>query len=212
LLINSNEYLQIIGEIKSRIRKARRQAVLAANYELITLNWYIGKTINGHSAWGNKFIENLAGDIKLEFPNAKGYSVRNLKYMAKFARVYPDFEIVQTVSAQLSWSHNTALLDKVKDSGQRLWYARKAIEDGWSLNTLEYQIETCLYERQTKLEKTTIFLPQRHTTAHKGFSPPSSLLSFVRLLRLCGQFLALFISPILMSVCPIRKANLPGKY
>ena len=68
--------------------------------------------------------------------------------MAKFAKTYPDFEFVQTVSAQISWSHNTALLDKVKDDGQRAWYAKKAIEDGWTLSTLEYQIEYRLYERQ----------------------------------------------------------------
>jgi hypothetical protein len=64
------------------------------------------------------FYVNLARDIKLEFPAAKGYSVRNLKYMAKFAKTYPDFEFVQTVSAQISWSHNTALLDKVKVSNK----------------------------------------------------------------------------------------------
>jgi hypothetical protein len=65
-------------------------------------------------------------------------SIRNLKYMAKFAKTYPDFGFVQTVSAQISWSHNTALLDKVKDSKKRTWYAKKTAEDGWTLSTLEY--------------------------------------------------------------------------
>jgi predicted nuclease of restriction endonuclease-like (RecB) superfamily len=102
--MNNAEYLKVITGIKSRIHQAQRLAVLAANSELITLNWYIGKTINEHSAWGNKFVDNLARDIKLEFPHAKGYSVRNLKYRAKFAKTDPDFEFVQTVSAQLSWS------------------------------------------------------------------------------------------------------------
>jgi predicted nuclease of restriction endonuclease-like (RecB) superfamily len=67
------------------------------------------------------------------------------------------FEFVQTVSAQLSWSHNTTLLDKFKDSEQRVWYAQKAIEDGWTLNTLEYQIEYRLYERQAIARKTSNF-------------------------------------------------------
>jgi predicted nuclease of restriction endonuclease-like (RecB) superfamily len=137
MLMNSTEYLKVIADIKSRIHEAQHLAVLAANSELIKLNWYIGKAINEHSSWGNKFINNLARDIKLEFPVTRGYSIRNLKYMAKFAKTYPDFEFVQTVSAQISWSHNTALLDKVKDSGQRVWYAKKAIEDGWTLSTLE---------------------------------------------------------------------------
>jgi hypothetical protein len=62
-----------------------------------------------------------------------------------------------TLSAQISWSHNTALLDKVKDTGQRAWSAIKAIEDGWTLNALEYQIEYRLYERQVLAEKTSNF-------------------------------------------------------
>ena len=95
------------------------------------LYFNIGRIINEHKAWGNKFIDNLAADIKLEFPNAKGYSVRNLKYMAKFAETYPDEEFVQQVAAQIPWGQNIVLLDKVnrrfysplvhrKNAGKRL--------------------------------------------------------------------------------------------
>ena len=76
------------------------------------LYYNIGCIINDHKEWGNKFIENLAYDIKREFPGTKGYSVRNLKYMAKFAATYPDEEFVQTVSAQIPWSHNVAIMEK----------------------------------------------------------------------------------------------------
>ena len=82
-----------------------------------------GKFINEHKAVGNKFIDNLAADIKLEFPNVKGYSVRNLKYMAKFAETYPDEEFVQQVVAQIPWGQNIVLLDKVNDENTRRWYA-----------------------------------------------------------------------------------------
>ena len=78
--------------------------------------------INERKTLGSKFIENLAADIRISFPNVKGYSVRNLKYMAKFAETYPDEEFVQTVSEQIPWSHNTVILDKVKDADQRVWY------------------------------------------------------------------------------------------
>lgn len=61
--------------------------------------------INEHKSWGNKFIDNLATDIRIAFPESKGYSVRNLKYMAKFAETYPDRKFVQTASAQISWFH-----------------------------------------------------------------------------------------------------------
>mgnify|MGYP004471470971 FL=1 len=88
-------------------------------------NYDIGCVINEHKSWGNKFIDNLATDIKIAFPESKGYSVRNLKYMAKFAETYPDQEFVQTVSAQIPWSHNIAILEKVKDPQQRIWYIEK---------------------------------------------------------------------------------------
>ena len=74
-----------------------------------------------YSFRANKFIENLSRDLQTEYPDAKGFSVRNLKYMAKFASTYPDDEFVQTVSAQISWSHNIAIIDKVKDQQKRIW-------------------------------------------------------------------------------------------
>jgi predicted nuclease of restriction endonuclease-like (RecB) superfamily len=113
--------------------------------------------INAHKAWGNKFIDNLSADIHREFPDSKGYSVRNLKYMAKFALAYPDREFVQTVSAQIPWSHNTAILDKVKDPEQRLWYIQKTAENGWSHSVLVHQIESSLYQRQVLAEKVSNF-------------------------------------------------------
>lgn len=93
---------------------------------------------------GNKFIDNLAADIRREFPGSKGYSVRNLKHMAKFAEAYPDREFVQTVSAQIPWSHNLAILDKVESPEERIWYIQKTTENGWSYNVLIHQIESKL--------------------------------------------------------------------
>ena len=113
--------------------------------------------INEHKTWGSNFIENLAADIRISFPNVKGYSVRNLKYMAKFAETYPDEEFVQTVSAQIPWSHNTVILDKVKDADQRVWYIQKTTENGWSHNVLIHQIESGLYERQVLAGKISNF-------------------------------------------------------
>ncbi|MDR1757633.1 MAG: DUF1016 N-terminal domain-containing protein, partial [Bacteroidales bacterium] len=76
------------------------------NQQQIFLYWNIGKTISANVRYGNKFVENFARDIKTEFPNSTGYSVRNLKYMNRFARFVDDFQIVQTLSAQLTWSHS----------------------------------------------------------------------------------------------------------
>lgn len=157
MLMNNNEYVKIIESIKDDIKSAQYKASVNVNRELIMLYYNIGKVINEHKIWGNKFIENLAADIKFEFPNTKGYSVRNLKYMAKFAATYPDIIFVQTVSAQIPWSHNMAILDKVKDEEKRTWYIRKTIENGWSHSVLIHQIESGLYERQAVAGKISNF-------------------------------------------------------
>jgi len=153
MLINNEFYFEILENVKAKIHKAQYRAVLGANQEQIILYWNIGKVIIENSKWGNKFIDNLARDIKLEFPNAKGYSVRNLKYMRKFAEFIADEEIVPTLSAQLSWSHNRHLLDKAKTFDEYVWYAQQTIESGWSLSSLEYHTDTKTYQRQAIADK-----------------------------------------------------------
>jgi len=83
--------------------------------------------------------------------------VRNLKYMAKFAAAYPDRQFVQTVSAQIPWPHNIAILDKVKDFDQQVWYIKKAAQNGWSHSVLIHQIESDLYKRQAVADKISNF-------------------------------------------------------
>lgn len=111
MLMNSNEYLHIVESIKQEIRTAQYRAAVSVNRELLILYHSIGEVINAHKTWGSKFVENLAADIKLSFPDATGYSVRNLKYMAKFALRFPDKEIVQAALAQITWYHHIALMD-----------------------------------------------------------------------------------------------------
>lgn len=120
---------------------------------MIIFYYNIGKIINNPKTWGNKFVESLSTDIALEF----GYSVRNLKYMAKFAELYPDEEFVQQVVAQIPWGHNIVLMDKFDDENIREWYIKKSIENGWSRNVLIHQIESGLYERQKLAGKISNF-------------------------------------------------------
>ncbi len=157
MLMNSREYLDVIESIKNEIKVAQYKATLHVNQELILLYYNIGRTINDHKVWGNRFIENLAHDIKIAFPEVTGYSVRNLKYMAKFAALFPDTDIVQAALAQITWYHNIALMDKVKDTDRYIWYAQKAAENGWSRNVLVHQIESGLYERQVLTKKVSNF-------------------------------------------------------
>ena len=155
MLINNNEYFEILNEIKLRIKTAQYRAVLGANAELICLYWSIGKTIIANTKYGARFIENLARDIKTEFPTTKGYSVRNLNYMRKFAQLVNDEQKMHTVCALLSWSHNRRILDKAKTLDEYLWYGEQTIKNGWSVSILEDRLEMKTYERQAISEKTT---------------------------------------------------------
>ena len=147
MLMNQTDYLDTIHEIKSEIQKAQYQATVKVNSELLLLYYHIGQAINRHKVWGNKFIENLSRDLRLEYPDTKGYSVRNLKYMAKLAETYPDKEFVQQVVAQIPWGHNVVIMDKVLPEDERTWYLKACAENGWSRNVLVHQIESNLYAR-----------------------------------------------------------------
>ncbi|SDY50459.1 YhcG family protein [Nitrosomonas sp. Nm58] len=144
------DYADWLAELKTRIHVAQQRATLAVNRELILLYWQIGRDIlerQAQQGWGAKVIERLAHDLRTAFPEMKGFSPRNLKYMRAFAKAWPDSEFVQAVLAQLPWYHQLALLDKLHKEDERRWYAAKAIEHNWSRNVLVIQIETCLRER-----------------------------------------------------------------
>lgn len=157
MLMNTQEYLSVIENIKSEITATQYRAAVHVNTDMLLLYYDIGCVINEHKLWGNKFIDNLAADIRIAFPKSKGYSVRNLKYMAKFAETYSEREFVQQVVAQIPWGHNIVLMDKVADMDERKWYIQKSAENGWSRNVLVHQIESRLYQRQVLADKITNF-------------------------------------------------------
>jgi len=144
-------YEGLLQSFKERIAGAQLRATLAVNRELVLLYWQLGCEIldqQRRHGWGAKVIDRLARDLRRAFPDQKGFSPRNLKYMRAFAEAWPDKSFVQGVLAQITWYHNIAILEKVGDPERRAWYARQAIEHGWSRNVLVHQIESGLYERQ----------------------------------------------------------------
>lgn len=157
LELNKNLYKEIFESIKNEIMSSQYKAMQAVNQEMIFMYWHIGKIILANAEWGNKFIDNLSIDLKLEFPNIKGFSVRNLKNMRKFAEEYQDFEFVQSITAQITWTHNVLLIDKIKSVEVRKWYIKETVNNGWSVNILEMQINSKLYERQAMSEKINNF-------------------------------------------------------
>jgi predicted nuclease of restriction endonuclease-like (RecB) superfamily len=109
-------YPDWLAELKARIHGAQQRATLAVNRELVLLYWQIGRDILDRQAlqgWGAKVIERLSQDLRAAFPEMKGFSPRNLKYMRAFAEAWPDGQFVQQAVAQLPWGHNVVLLDKL---------------------------------------------------------------------------------------------------
>ena len=131
-------YSKLLGDLKQRIQAAQLRASLAVNRELVFLYWQIGRDILARQErenWGAKVIDRLAGDLKAAFPEMKGFSPRNLKYMRAFAEAWPEEAIVQQLVAQIPWGHNVRILDYVKDPIEREWYVRATVQHGWSFGS-----------------------------------------------------------------------------
>lgn len=146
-------YAELLADIKRRVHTAQVRAAVAVNRELLLLNWQIGQDIlrrQRDEGWGAKVIDRLAADLHAAFPDMKGFSTRNLKYMRSLAEAFPDEAFVQGVLAQITWYHAVTLLDKVPDPAIREWYVWQTIAQGWSRNVLVLQIEGGAHKRQGK--------------------------------------------------------------
>ena len=133
-----------MAAIKQRVQTAQVRAAVAVNRELLLLYWQIGRDIlrrQREEGWGAKVTNRLAADLHAAFPDMKGFSTRNLKYMRSLADAFPDEAFVQEALAQNTWYHAVTLLDKVADPETRAWYVRQSIVQGWSRNVLVLQIE-----------------------------------------------------------------------
>lgn len=147
------DYGAFLHSLKERIQHAQVRAMLSVNRELVLLYWQIGREILDRQllqGWGTKVVEQLSRDLRSAFPEMKGLSQRNLKYMRSFADSYRDEGFVQQAAAQIPWFHNCVILDKIKDKKEREFYIRQTIVNGWSRNILALQIESRLHLRQGK--------------------------------------------------------------
>lgn len=146
-----SDYSDWLVDLKQRIHNARQRAVFAANREQIQLYHEIGKEIlnrQSQNTWGSKVIDRLSSDLREAFPEMKGLSSRNLKYMKVFAEECPDLLIGQHGAAQLPWFHIILILTKINDPIEREWYAGQAIREAWPRVTLDMHIKNKLYLRQ----------------------------------------------------------------
>jgi predicted nuclease of restriction endonuclease-like (RecB) superfamily len=140
------DYALVLADLKDRVRSARFTAQRRANTELVHLYWRIGHTLlqrGADAAWGSGLLEQLANDLRSEFPAMKGFSVTNLKYMRQLATAWSsEEEFGQQLADQLPWGHLMILLGRLDTHTERVWYAQQSVTHGWSRNVLERHIRT----------------------------------------------------------------------
>jgi predicted nuclease of restriction endonuclease-like (RecB) superfamily len=169
------DYQDLLRDIKSRIRVAQIRASLSVNRELIELYWDVGKMIVNRQrveGWGKSIVDRLAADLRKNFAGIEGFSSRNIWRMRAFYVAWAcdktqsavpkrgpersarmgsrDREFLPQAVAEIPWGHNVILLEKLKSSAQRIWYARETTANGWSRSMLDHWIESDLYARQGK--------------------------------------------------------------
>ena len=138
----------MMNEIRELLLNARQRVAVQVNTELLSTYWNVGRIIVEHEQeskeradYGKQTLKQISKELTKEF--GKGFSVSNLQFMRRF---YQNYQIQQTVSVKLSWSHYCELLT-ISDPDKRSFYEKEAINSGWSIRELKRQISTSLYER-----------------------------------------------------------------
>ncbi len=178
-VVTQKTYTQWLKSIKEQVRNTQLKASIAVNTELIQFYWELGKSIVEKQEtynWGSAIIDQLAIDLKSEFPDIEGFSRTNLYYIKQFYVFYSQGSIVQQAVGQLPkkranlnpigknkslqfvpqavgqipWGHHILIITKIKDYKQALFYLHQTIQNNWSRNVLALQIDTGLHKRQGK--------------------------------------------------------------
>ena len=137
----------IINNIKEEIRNTQIKTMQEVNSNLIMLYFKLGKIVSENKQYGNSFTTQLSTELKLTFPNMKGFSERNIRAMILFYEEYQNDIIWQQLVAKLPWGHNLLLIEKINDKKIRKIYAENTIKNGWSRNVLAVQIQTEFHKR-----------------------------------------------------------------
>jgi predicted nuclease of restriction endonuclease-like (RecB) superfamily len=165
-IIKTNDYKRFIQEIKQRIQSAQIKAAVAVNQGLLRLCWDLAEqmvTKQKETAWGDGFIKQMSIDLQAEFPDMKGFSLSNLKYMRQWYLFFEKSQQVVGQITQIPWGHNIAIITKCKNIDEAIFYIQKTIQNNWSRAVLTHHIESGLYAREGKAItnfQTTLHDPQ----------------------------------------------------
>ena len=144
------DYARLLADVKERVRATQYAALKAVNKELVGLYWDIGRMIAERQkveGWGKSVVEQLAKDLREEFPGVRGYSAQNLWYMRQFFLEYHEDVKLQPLVGEISWAKNLVIMGRCKDPLEREFYIRMTRKFGWTKNVLIHQIENQSYEK-----------------------------------------------------------------
>jgi len=157
IFLRDDKYKQWLTNLKAKVKQAQLKAVVTVNQQLLMFYWELGVDIvekQQKTAWGDGFIAQLSSDLIAEFPEMKGFSQRNLKYIRQWVLFWSrELSIGQQLVAQLTqipWGHNLVILDKCQNTNESFYYVKNTIEHGWSRSVLTHQIESNLWQREGK--------------------------------------------------------------
>ena len=140
----------LVADIRQLIDAARMRAATAVNAELTLLHWRIGNRIHceilgsQRAGYGEEVVAALGRQLSADY--GRGFSVKSLRHMIRFAEVFPDSGIVSTLSRQLSWSHFLELI-YLRDPLARDFYTQMCVRENWSVRRLRERKDTMLFER-----------------------------------------------------------------
>jgi predicted nuclease of restriction endonuclease-like (RecB) superfamily len=192
-------YRNWLIQLKDKLRRVQIKAAVAVNREMLQFYWELGADIvekQKSSSWGDRFLPLLSRDLFSEFPEMKGFSVSNLKYMRQWFLFYAGgFSIGQQAVGQIAqppvsqitqipWGHNLAIIAKCKNLDEALYYVQNTIAYGWSRSVLTHQIESGLWQREGKaITNFTKTLPASQLElANQTFKDPY-ILDFIMLAK-----------------------------
>lgn len=185
--IETSAYGQFFVELKSRIRYSQIKASIRVNEELLKLYWEMAQMIvakQKESSWGDNLLEKISKDLKSEFPDMKGFSSTNIKYMRNWYLFWNNSNRPQVVDEifQIPWGHNREIITKCKTLNEALYYVQKTIDNGWSRVVLVHQIEGSLHQRDGKaITNFDNKLPQPHSDLAKATLKDPYIFDFLTL-------------------------------
>lgn len=146
----TQDYEKSLSSIIKKVEQSKHRAITTVNKLLIELYWFIGNTIvnlQEKSKWGDGVVEKLSQDLRMKYPEQRGFSVQNLWYMKKFYLTYRDKSILQPLAGEISWTNNVIILDHTKTIEEKEFYIKMCLKARHSKRELQRQIDSAYFER-----------------------------------------------------------------